>query len=55
MQGPKARTDKGVRERRRHRRASGTNIITNGVKSGPTRGKEEDIVKGEISKTYLSN
>jgi hypothetical protein len=27
----------------------------NRVKSRPTRGKEEDIVKGEISKTYLSN
>jgi hypothetical protein len=51
LQGPKARTDKGVRERRRHRRASGTNTIKNGVQSRLTHGKEEDIAKGEISKT----
>jgi hypothetical protein len=38
-----------------HRRASGISTTKNGVMSRLTHGEEEDIAKGEISKTPLSN
>jgi hypothetical protein len=36
-------------------KSSGISTTKNGVTSRLTRGKEEDITKGEISKTPLSN
>jgi hypothetical protein len=55
LQGSRAITNNGMREKMKALERSVMSITKNGVTSRLTRGKEEDIAKGKISKTPLSN
>jgi hypothetical protein len=55
LQGSKAIIDKGIREKMKAQKSQWYKYNKNGVTSRLTRGEEEDIAKGEISKTPLPN
>jgi hypothetical protein len=55
LQGSKAIIDKGIREKMKAQKSQWYKYNKNGVTSRLPRGEEEDIAKGEISKTPLSN